>query len=145
MKRLIQFMGVSAILWTLLTITACSSDDDDDRKGNGGASDIVGNWFLYDEVEPEFYSFKKNGNFIFELCGIQSDKYDYEWVEEPGNYWANDGDLVLQYSDKDIKTEYYEYKIKRDVLTLTDEYGNEYRYERTDCKSLEECLDEYGL
>ena len=51
MKRLIQFMGVSAILWTLLTITACSSDDDD-RKGNGGASDIVGNWFLYDEVGP---------------------------------------------------------------------------------------------
>lgn len=139
-------MGVSAILWTLLTITACSSDDDD-RKGNGGASDIVGNWLYSSDksgTEWEFYSFKKNGNFHCEYTKV----FDNEWSspeKEPGNYWANDGDLVLQYSDKDIETEYYEYKVKRDVLTLTDEYGNEYRYERTDCKSLEECIEEYGL
>ncbi len=130
-------MGVSAILWTLLTITACSSDDDD-RKGNGGASDIVGNWFLYDEVEPEFYSFKKNGSFVWEICDI---KYD-EWDEESGKYWLEDGELAVQYYGNKIETVYYEYTVKGNILTLFNEKGTRLRYQYTDCKSLEECLNE---
>ncbi len=137
-------MGVSTILWTLLTITACSSDDDDDRKGNGGASDIVGNWFLYHEVEPEFYSFKKNGNFVKEVHNIDYD----EWWEDSGKYWTKDGKLYFK-DDEDGETLYSGYIVKGDILTLTlidiggSSDGAKYRYERTDCKSLEECLKEY--
>ncbi len=50
--KIINLIKIPAILLMLPLIAACSSDDDDDHKGNGGASDIVGNWFLYDEVGP---------------------------------------------------------------------------------------------
>lgn len=141
MKTLIKMTGVLAVMLAFPVFSSCSSDDDDKSPGNGGTSDIVGNWFMYNEYEPEFYSFKKNGNFTLEICAISNDKI-IEWDDEDGKYKTEDGVLVLKYSDKDIETEYYEYKVKKDFLILTDEYGNSFRYERTDCRSLDECLDE---
>lgn len=141
--KIINLIGITATLLMLPFIVACSSDDDDDKKGNGGANDIVGNWFYYDKYEPEFYSFKRNGNFVFEICAL-SNRYDSEsWAEEPGTYKADDGELVLRFSDSEKA--YYEYKVKGDVLTLIDEDGDKILYERTECESLEECIEEYGL
>lgn len=141
MKRLIQFMGVSAILWTLLTITACSSDDDNDKSSSStnDESALVGNWFYFEDYDYcDFLSLKKDGSYIEEYIDKGND-IDYE----EGTWETKKSKLYLHFSESEWGYTEYNFTLKGNSLTLTtNEYGDKAVYKKTKCKSLEECLKE---
>ena len=79
MKHIKIFYGIFTILLATLTFTGCTSDNDNEHTNPDIPREIVGNWIYDDSREPEIYSFKKNGDVIFQSAYID---YDDEWVLE---------------------------------------------------------------
>ena len=161
MSHIKIFYGIFTILLATLTFTACSSDGDNEHANPDIPREIVGNWIYDDSREPEIYSFKKNGDVIFQSAYID---YDDEWVLEyiRGTYRISGKKLIitLEYDDKDYEDVYnyrikddkdyedvYNYRIKDDKLTLNDESGSGsvngsfITYTRTSYESLEDYLE----
>lgn len=147
MRHIKIFYGIFTILLATLTFTACSSDGDNEHTNPDIPREIVGNWIYDDSREPEIYSFKKNGDVIFQSAYID---YDDEWVLEyiPGTYRISGKKLIitLEYDDGDYE-DVYNYRIKDDKLTLNDESGSGsddgsfITYTRTSYESLEDYLE----
>ncbi len=147
MKTFIKIAGILCLLSTFLTLPACSSDGDNEHTNPDIPREIVGNWIYDDSREPEIYSFKKNGDVIFQSAYID---YDDEWVLEyiPGTYRISGKKLIitLEYDDGDYE-DVYNYRIKNDKLTLNDESGSGsddgsfITYTRTSYESLEDYLE----
>lgn len=147
MKTFIKIAGILCLLSTFLTLSACSSDGDNEHTNPDIPREIVGNWIYDDSREPEIYSFKKNGDVIFQSAYID---YDDEWVLEyiPGTYRISGKKLIitLEYDDGDYE-DVYNYRIKNDKLTLNDESGSGsddgsfITYTRTSYESLEDYLE----
>lgn len=147
MRHIKIFYGIFTILLATLTFTACSSDGDNEHTNPDIPREIVGNWIYDDSREPEIYSFKKNGDVIFQSAYID---YDDEWVLEyiPGTYRISGKKLIitLEYDDGNYE-DVYNYRIKNDKLTLNDESGSGsddgsfITYTRTSYESLEDYLE----
>ena len=147
MRHIKIFYGIFTILLATLTFTACSSDGDNEHTNPDIPREIVVNWIYDDSREPEIYSFKKNGDVIFQSAYID---YDDEWVLEyiPGTYRISGKKLIitLEYDDGDYE-DVYNYRIKNDKLTLNDESGSGsddgsfITYTRTSYESLEDYLE----
>ncbi len=147
MKTFIKIAGILCLLSTFLTLPACGSDGDNEHTNPDIPREIVGNWIYDDSREPEIYSFKKNGDVIFQSAYID---YDDEWVLEyiPGTYRISGKKLIitLEYDDGDYE-DVYNYRIKNDKLTLNDESGSGsddgsfITYTRTSYESLEDYLE----
>ncbi len=147
MKHIKIFYGIFTILLATLTFTGCTSDNDNEHTNHDIPREIVGNWIYDDSREPEIYSFKKNGDVIFQSAYID---YDDEWVLEyiRGTYRISGKKLIitLEYDDKDYE-DVYNYRIKDDKLTLNDESGSGsvngsfITYTRTSYESLEDYLE----
>lgn len=149
MKTFIKIAGILCLLSIFLTLPACGSDDDDDNKHRNPVDipeEIVGNWVWLHEIEPEFYSFKSNGDVIFQaaLMDSDTDEWIYEYYSGTYHIIGEKIIIIIEY-DNGPYEDAYEYKIKNDKLILTEltgsSAGDSYTYNKTRYRSLEECLE----
>ncbi len=66
MKKFLTFFGLTLFMLSLITMTACGDDKDekeDEPNIEVPTNGLIGTWLWDDGVEPQLYTFYKNGKF----------------------------------------------------------------------------------
>ena len=114
MKKTLHFIAFMLIGLLPLIMWSCS---DDDENGPSDKNSIVGTWYYDDEgVEPELYTFKKDGTFIDAVRSpINPEDVSYSY----GTYRYDDKNGVLQLF-WEYSTDIYIVTIVGDIMSWKD-------------------------
>ncbi len=124
MKKHLQFL---MLLFLALTLASCGDDDkkNEPQSNNGNTqteapSELIGTWLYDDDIEPELYTFKKDGTFV-RVIWTASRPEDKD--VNTGTYRYNPEIRQLHLHEQDTSDDIYTVTIAGDVMYWLQDNG----------------------